>query len=101
MSKTMSKFEFAKSTEIFIRKLSSVQDRVKENMTKDMNVTETKEAMSDQTDGTGRGGCWLLNLTRGMRTINFCKTSIAVNQSIYYNFVVTAFSWRNKTRVHP
>ena len=64
----MPKFEFAKSTEIFIRKLSSVQDRVKENITKDMNVTKTKEAtkMNDQTDGIGRGGCWLLLTLQGV-----------------------------------
>lgn len=55
----MSKFEFVKSSEIFIRQLSSVRDRVKENTTKDMNVTKTKEAlkMNDQTDGTRKDGC--------------------------------------------
>lgn len=39
--------------------LSSVQDRVRENMRKDMNVTKTNETiqMNDQPDGTERGGC--------------------------------------------
>jgi len=38
---------------------SYLQYKVKENMTKDMNVTKTKEAIkiNDQTDGTERGGC--------------------------------------------
>lgn len=48
MPKTMSKFQFAKSMEIFIGKISSVQDRVKENMTKDRNVTKPKRGNKNE-----------------------------------------------------
>lgn len=52
----MSRTGFAKCPEIFI---SSLEDRVKGKVTKDLIATKTKEAikMNDQIDGTGRSGC--------------------------------------------